>query len=127
MGDHRPHRRHRRLPDILVTLPVAQPVEGVIRLDSITAVRKDRIGELVGRINPHTWTKSPSPSAPPSTYNPAEPGPTFYQADPSRSAAAASRKIQPTASADLGGVLDKLSKPCTITAGKTSAIGPAGP
>lgn len=41
-------------PDILVTLPLTQPVKGVIRLDSITAVRKDRIGELAGRINPDT-------------------------------------------------------------------------
>lgn len=41
-------------PDILVTVRITQPVEGVIRLDSITAVRKDRIGDLAGRINPDT-------------------------------------------------------------------------
>lgn len=41
-------------PDILVTVPITQPVTGVIRLDSITAVRKDRIGDLAGRINPNT-------------------------------------------------------------------------
>jgi mRNA interferase MazF len=41
-------------PDILVTVPITQPVHGVIRLDSITAVRKDRIGDLAGRINPDT-------------------------------------------------------------------------
>jgi mRNA interferase MazF len=41
-------------PDILVTVPITQPVNGVIRLDSITAVRKDRIGDLSGRINPDT-------------------------------------------------------------------------
>ena len=41
-------------PDILVTVPITQPVQGVIRLDSITAVRKDRVGELAGRINPDT-------------------------------------------------------------------------
>jgi mRNA-degrading endonuclease toxin of MazEF toxin-antitoxin module len=41
-------------PDILVTVPIAQPIHGVIRLDSIAAVRKDRIGELAGRINPDT-------------------------------------------------------------------------
>jgi mRNA-degrading endonuclease toxin of MazEF toxin-antitoxin module len=41
-------------PDILVTVAINQPIEGVIRLDSITAVRKDRIGELTGRIDPDT-------------------------------------------------------------------------
>lgn len=41
-------------PDILVTVAITEPVQGVIRLDSITAVRKDRIGELAGRINPDT-------------------------------------------------------------------------
>jgi mRNA interferase MazF len=39
-------------PDVLVTVPIAQPLSGVIRLDSITAVRKDRIGELAGRVDP---------------------------------------------------------------------------
>ncbi len=39
-------------PDILVTVPITHPIEGVIRLDSITAVRKDRIGDLEGRIDP---------------------------------------------------------------------------
>jgi mRNA-degrading endonuclease toxin of MazEF toxin-antitoxin module len=41
-------------PDILVTVAITQPIEGVIRLDSITAVRKDRIGELTGRIDSDT-------------------------------------------------------------------------
>lgn len=41
-------------PAILVTVPISEPVLGVIRLDSITAVRKDRVGELGGRINPDT-------------------------------------------------------------------------
>lgn len=41
-------------PDILVTVAITLPIEGVIRLDSITAVRKDRIGELTGRIDPDT-------------------------------------------------------------------------
>jgi mRNA interferase MazF len=39
-------------PDVLVTVPITQPLRGVIRLDSITAVRKDRIGELTGRVGP---------------------------------------------------------------------------
>ncbi len=39
-------------PDILVTVPITHPLQGVIRLDSITAVRKDRIGDLTGRIDP---------------------------------------------------------------------------
>ncbi len=41
-------------PDILVTVPITHPINGVIRLDSITAVRKDRIGDLTGRIDPDT-------------------------------------------------------------------------
>jgi mRNA interferase MazF len=41
-------------PDILVTVPLTQPIDGIIRLDSITAVRKDRVGELAGRIDPDT-------------------------------------------------------------------------
>jgi mRNA-degrading endonuclease toxin of MazEF toxin-antitoxin module len=41
-------------PDILVTVPITQPIDGVIRLDSITSVRKDRVGELTGRIDPDT-------------------------------------------------------------------------
>lgn len=41
-------------PDILVTVPITQPIDGVIRLDSITAVRKDRIGELAGRVTADT-------------------------------------------------------------------------
>ena len=41
-------------PGILVTVPIAQPVAGVIRLDSVTSVRKDRVGELAGRIDPDT-------------------------------------------------------------------------
>lgn len=41
-------------PDILVTVAITQPIDGVIRLDSITSVRKDRVGELTGRIDPDT-------------------------------------------------------------------------
>lgn len=39
-------------PDLLVTVPIAEPIEGVIRLDSIASVRKDRVGKLAGRLNP---------------------------------------------------------------------------
>lgn len=39
-------------PDILVTVAITAPVHGVVRLDSITSVRKERVGELVGRISP---------------------------------------------------------------------------
>lgn len=39
-------------PAIIVTVPITEPIDGVIRLDSITTVRKDRIGELAGRVNP---------------------------------------------------------------------------
>jgi mRNA-degrading endonuclease toxin of MazEF toxin-antitoxin module len=41
-------------PDILVTVPITRPVDGVIRLDSITSVRKDRVGDLTGRVDPDT-------------------------------------------------------------------------
>lgn len=41
-------------PAILVTVPITRPVAGVIRLDSITSVRKDRIGDLAGVIDPDT-------------------------------------------------------------------------
>ncbi|HUK70120.1 MAG TPA: type II toxin-antitoxin system PemK/MazF family toxin [Streptosporangiaceae bacterium] len=33
---------------------ISDPVAGVIRLDSVTSVRKDRVGKLVGRLNPGT-------------------------------------------------------------------------
>lgn len=39
-------------PDLLVTVPIVEPIEGVIRLDSIASVRKDRVGKLTGRLNP---------------------------------------------------------------------------
>ncbi|HET9895490.1 MAG TPA: type II toxin-antitoxin system PemK/MazF family toxin [Streptosporangiaceae bacterium] len=41
-------------PDILITVPITHPINGVIRLDSITAIRKDRVGDLTGRIDPDT-------------------------------------------------------------------------
>lgn len=41
-------------PDLLVTVPISNPVEGVIRLDGVTSVRKDRVGKLAGRLNPDT-------------------------------------------------------------------------
>lgn len=39
-------------PDLIVTVAIKSPVEGVVRLDSVTSVRKDRVGELVGRLDP---------------------------------------------------------------------------
>jgi mRNA interferase MazF len=38
-------------PDLLVTVPITHPIEGVVRLDSVTSVRKDRVTTLVGRID----------------------------------------------------------------------------
>lgn len=35
-----------------MTVPIAEPIEGVIRLDSTASVRKDRVGKLTGRLNP---------------------------------------------------------------------------
>jgi mRNA-degrading endonuclease toxin of MazEF toxin-antitoxin module len=39
-------------PDLLVTVRISDPVVGVIRLDSVTSVRKDRVGKLAGRLHP---------------------------------------------------------------------------
>jgi mRNA-degrading endonuclease toxin of MazEF toxin-antitoxin module len=39
-------------PDLLVTMRLTHPVEGMIRLDNVTSVRKDRIGDLVGWVDP---------------------------------------------------------------------------
>ena len=36
-------------PETLVTVRIIEPVSGVVRLDNIAAVRKERIGELAGR------------------------------------------------------------------------------
>ncbi|MGH3275236.1 MAG: type II toxin-antitoxin system PemK/MazF family toxin [Streptosporangiaceae bacterium] len=41
-------------PELLVTVRITDPVEGVIRLDNVTSVRKDRVGKLAGRVNPDT-------------------------------------------------------------------------
>ena len=40
-------------PDLLVTVPITNPIKGIIRLDSITSVRKARVGDLVGRLDPN--------------------------------------------------------------------------
>ena len=39
-------------PDLLVTVRITQPIGGTVRLDSITSVRKARVGDLVGRVTP---------------------------------------------------------------------------
>jgi mRNA interferase MazF len=39
-------------PDLIVTIPIKSPVEGTVRLDNVTSVRGDRVGELVGRLDP---------------------------------------------------------------------------
>ena len=36
-------------PETLVTVRIAQPLAGIVRVDNISSVRKERIGELVGR------------------------------------------------------------------------------
>ena len=36
-------------PETLVTVRITQPLSGIVRLDSISSVRKERIGELAGR------------------------------------------------------------------------------
>lgn len=39
-------------PGLIVTVPITEPVKGVVRLDSVTSVRKDRVGDLVGVVDP---------------------------------------------------------------------------
>lgn len=36
-------------PETLVTVRIAEPLAGIVRLDNISAVRKERIGEPAGR------------------------------------------------------------------------------
>ena len=36
-------------PETLVTVRITQTLSGIVRLDSISSVRKERIGELAGR------------------------------------------------------------------------------
>jgi mRNA-degrading endonuclease toxin of MazEF toxin-antitoxin module len=41
-------------PETLVTVRMTQPLAGIVRLDNISAVRKERIGELTGRVGTDT-------------------------------------------------------------------------
>jgi mRNA-degrading endonuclease toxin of MazEF toxin-antitoxin module len=41
-------------PETLVTVRITEPITGIVRLDNITSVRKDRIGELTGRTDAGT-------------------------------------------------------------------------
>jgi mRNA-degrading endonuclease toxin of MazEF toxin-antitoxin module len=36
-------------PETLVTVRITQPLAGIVRLDNISSIRKERIGELAGR------------------------------------------------------------------------------
>jgi mRNA-degrading endonuclease toxin of MazEF toxin-antitoxin module len=36
-------------PETLVTVRITQPLAGIVRLDNISSVRKERIGELAGQ------------------------------------------------------------------------------
>jgi len=36
-------------PETLVTVRITEPLAGIVRLDNISSVRKERIGELAGR------------------------------------------------------------------------------
>jgi len=36
-------------PETLVTVRITQPLAGIVRLDNISSVRKERVGELAGR------------------------------------------------------------------------------
>lgn len=38
-------------PETLVTVRITQPLAGIVRLDNISSVRKERIGDLVGRVD----------------------------------------------------------------------------
>lgn len=39
-------------PGLIVTVGIVDPVKGAVRLDSVTSVRKDRVGDLVGVVGP---------------------------------------------------------------------------
>lgn len=39
-------------PESLVTVRMAEPVAGVVHLEEVSAVRKDRVGKLMGRAAP---------------------------------------------------------------------------
>jgi mRNA-degrading endonuclease toxin of MazEF toxin-antitoxin module len=39
-------------PDLLVTVSITRPVEGVVRADLVGPVRRKRFGELIGRLDP---------------------------------------------------------------------------
>src|SRR6266498_790797 len=41
-------------PETLVTVRITEPLAGIVRLDNISAVRKERIGELTGRAGTDT-------------------------------------------------------------------------
>jgi mRNA-degrading endonuclease toxin of MazEF toxin-antitoxin module len=36
-------------PETLVTVRISEPVAGVVRLDNVASVRKERVGDLAGR------------------------------------------------------------------------------
>jgi len=36
-------------PETLVTVRITEPLAGIVRLDNVSSVRKERIGELAGR------------------------------------------------------------------------------
>jgi mRNA-degrading endonuclease toxin of MazEF toxin-antitoxin module len=36
-------------PETLVTVRITEPLAGIVRLDNISSVRKERVGELAGR------------------------------------------------------------------------------
>jgi mRNA-degrading endonuclease toxin of MazEF toxin-antitoxin module len=38
-------------PETLVTVRITQPLAGIVRVDNISSVRKERIGELSGRVD----------------------------------------------------------------------------
>jgi len=38
-------------PDLLVTVRIDRPVDGIVRLDNVTSVRKDRVGDMIGRVD----------------------------------------------------------------------------
>jgi mRNA-degrading endonuclease toxin of MazEF toxin-antitoxin module len=41
-------------PEMLVTVRITQPLAGIVRLDNVSSIRKERIGKLAGRCDVDT-------------------------------------------------------------------------
>lgn len=42
-----------RTDETLVTVPISSPIAGLVRCDNVTSVRKERVADLIGRVDPN--------------------------------------------------------------------------